>query len=87
MEVFDRGGYSKKFCVEIPDRIRFICWRSDARSLPKGIEIADWAEVKIEHQGNNYVQVISLRVVFEEVISGIACGWEACGLVISVFML
>jgi len=57
LEVFDRGGYSKKFCVEISDRIRFICWRSDARSLPKGIEIADWTEVKIEHQGNNYGQV------------------------------
>jgi transposase len=57
LEVFDRGGYSKKFCVEISDTIRFICWRSDARSLPKGIGIADWAEVKIEHQGNNYGQV------------------------------
>ena len=25
--------------------------------MPKGIGIADWTEVKIEHQGNNYGQV------------------------------
>ncbi len=26
IEVFDRGGYSKKFCLEISDTIRFICF-------------------------------------------------------------
>ncbi|MCW3987025.1 MAG: hypothetical protein NWE87_01770, partial [Candidatus Bathyarchaeota archaeon] len=57
LEVFDRGGYSKEFCVEISDTIRFICWRSDARSLPKGIKAAEWVEVNIEHQGNDYGQV------------------------------
>ena len=57
LEVFDRGGYSKEFCVEISDTIRFICWRSDARSVPKGIKATDWVEVKIEHRGNDYGQV------------------------------
>ena len=57
LEVFDRGGYSKEFCVQIADTIRFICWRSDARVMPTGIEEAPWAEVRIEHQGNNYGQV------------------------------
>ena len=57
LEVFDRGGYSKEFCVEISDTIRFICWRSDARIVPKGIKAAEWVEVNIEHQGNDYGQV------------------------------
>ena len=57
LEIFDRGGYLKEFCVEISDTIRFICWRSDARSLPKGIGTDDWTEVNIKHQGNNYGQV------------------------------
>ena len=57
MEVFDRGGYSKEFCVQIADTIRFICWRSDARIMPKGIEEAEWREVRIEHQGNKNGEV------------------------------
>jgi hypothetical protein len=57
LEVFDRGGYSKEFCVRIADTIRFICWRSDARNMPKGIEEVEWTEVRIEHQGNNNGQV------------------------------
>ena len=57
LEVFDRGGYSKEFCVRIADTIRFICWRSDARIMPKGIEEVEWREVRIEHQGNNYGEV------------------------------
>tara|TARA_B100000315_G_C14563951_1_gene581951 strand:- start:38 stop:2281 length:2244 start_codon:yes stop_codon:yes gene_type:complete len=56
LEVFDRGGYSKEFCVQIADTIKFICWRSDARVMPTGIEEVEWAEVRIEHQGNNYGQ-------------------------------
>ena len=53
-EIFDRGGYSKEFCVSIANRIRFICWRSDARTVPR---IAKWREVEVEHQGNSYGQV------------------------------
>ena len=34
LEVFDRGGYSKEFLVGICDRIKFICWRTDARVTP-----------------------------------------------------
>ena len=61
LEVFDRGGYSKEFCIKIADTIRFICWRSDARSVPKGISAAEWREVRIEHQGNSYGQVEEKR--------------------------
>jgi len=57
LEVFDRGGYSKEFCIQIADTIRFICWRSDARIMPKGIEEVEWTEVRIEHQGNNCGEV------------------------------
>lgn len=54
LEIFDRGGYSKAFCVNIANKIRFICWRSDARQIPK---IAEWSKVAIEHQANSYGQV------------------------------
>jgi len=54
LEIFDRGGYSKEFCVSIANKIRFICWRSDARTVPR---IAEWKEVEVEHQGNSYGQV------------------------------
>lgn len=54
LEIFDRGGYSKAFCVNIADKIRFICWRSDARQIPK---IKEWSKVAIEHQSNSYGQV------------------------------
>ena len=54
LEIFDRGGYSKEFCVDIAEKIRFICWRSDARAVPR---IAKWKEVEVEHQGNNYGEV------------------------------
>lgn len=54
LEIFDRGGYSKTFCVNIADKIRFICWRSDARQIPK---IKEWSKVAIEHQANSYGQV------------------------------
>jgi hypothetical protein len=57
LEVFDRGGYSKEFCVQIAETIRFICWRSDAKSVPKEAEAAKWREVRIERQGNNYGKV------------------------------
>jgi len=57
LEVFDRGGYSKEFCVQIADTIRFICWRSDAKSVPKEAMTAKWREVRIEHQGNNCGEV------------------------------
>jgi len=57
LEVFDRGGYSKEFCVQIADTIRFICWRSDAKRVPKEATAAKWREVQIEHQGNNNGQV------------------------------
>lgn len=54
LEIFDRGGYSKEFCVGIAERIRFICWRSDGRVVPK---IEEWKEVVVEHQANSYGEV------------------------------
>ncbi len=54
LEIFDRGGYSKEFCVGIAERIRFICWRSDGRVVPK---IKEWKEVVVEHQANSYGEV------------------------------
>lgn len=54
LEVFDRGGYSKEFCVGIARKLRFICWRSDAKSVP---EVAEWEEVEVEHQGNRWGEV------------------------------
>jgi hypothetical protein len=56
LEVFDRGGYSKEFCVEIDARIRFICWRSDAREVPP-IEAKEWKEVVVSLQPNEYGQL------------------------------
>ena len=47
--VFDRGGYSKAFCVGVANTMRFICWRSDARIVPKD---AEWQKVKVEREGN-----------------------------------
>jgi hypothetical protein len=55
LEVFDRGGYSKEFCINIAGRIRFICWRSDARTVP-AIGAAEWKEVLVELQPNEYEQ-------------------------------
>ena len=52
LEIFDRGGYSKEFCVGISGMIRFICWRSDAKVVPKEAEQAKWEEVMVRHQGN-----------------------------------
>ena len=57
LEVFDRGGYSKQFCIDIHSTIRFICWRSDARQMPIEIQTVEWTEVRIEHQGNDYGQI------------------------------
>ena len=51
LEVFDRGGYSKEFCVRISESIRFVCWRSDARTVPE-IPPGEWIDVAVEHQGN-----------------------------------
>jgi len=56
LEVFDRGGYSKQFCINIADRIRFICWRSDAAAVAN-IEEDQWTKVIVEHQGNEYGKV------------------------------
>lgn len=55
LEVFDRGGYSKEFCINIAGHIRFICWRSDARTVP-AIEAAEWKEVLVELHPNEYEQ-------------------------------
>ena len=49
--VFDRGGYSKGFCVGITDEVRFVCWRTDARAIPK---IVKWEKVKVEREGNEW---------------------------------
>lgn len=51
LEIFDRGGYSKEFCVGIDKSIRFLCWRSDAKHAPKRDE-GKWVKVLVSHQGN-----------------------------------
>jgi len=61
LEVFDRGGYSKRFCVRIAERIRFICWRSDARAVPKVPE-SEWVEVVVPLQPNGYGEVKEKRL-------------------------
>ena len=53
LEIFDRGGYSKSFCVGIAEKIRFICWRSDARAVP-AVGRGQWVEVIVERQANEY---------------------------------
>ena len=53
VEVFDRGGYSKSFCVGIAQKIRFICWRSDAREVPR-IPQSQWVEVSVPRHPNDY---------------------------------
>jgi hypothetical protein len=54
LEVFDRGGYSREFCVGIARKIRFVCWRSDAKYVP---ENAKWQKVVVGHQGNGWGEV------------------------------
>jgi hypothetical protein len=56
LEVFDRGGYSKEFCIGISDKILFVCWRSDARVTPD-IPADEWVDVSVEHQGNTIEDV------------------------------
>jgi len=56
LEVFDRGGYSKEFLVGICDRIKFICWRTDARVVPS-IPPQEWIDACVEHQGNTIEDV------------------------------
>lgn len=56
LEVFDRGGYSKEFLVGICDRIKFICWRTDARVTPD-IPPEEWIDASVEHQGNTIEDV------------------------------
>ena len=51
LEIFDRGGYSKEFCVGIDNIIRFLCWRSDAKYVPRRDE-GKWVKVLVRHQGN-----------------------------------
>jgi hypothetical protein len=60
LEVFDRGGYSKEFCVEIDAHICFICWRSDAREVPP-IEAKEWKKVVVSLQANEYGQLKNKR--------------------------
>ena len=56
LEVFDRGGYSKEFCLRISERILFVCWRSDARTIPD-IPPGEWIDVAVEHHGNTIDEV------------------------------
>jgi hypothetical protein len=51
--IFDRGGYSKGFCVGISDEVRFICWRTDARTIPKGVS---WKRVEVLREGNEWAE-------------------------------
>jgi hypothetical protein len=56
LEVFDRGGYSKGFLIGICDRIKFICWRTDARVVPD-IPQDEWIDASVEQQGNTIEDV------------------------------
>lgn len=56
LEVFDRGGYSKEFLIGICDRIKFVCWRTDARLTPD-IPRNEWIDASVEHQGNTIEDV------------------------------
>lgn len=56
LEVFDRGGYSKEFLVGICDRIKFICWRTDARVTP-AVPPEEWIDASVEHLGNTIEDV------------------------------
>jgi hypothetical protein len=56
LEVFDRGGYSKEFCISICEKILFVCWRSDARTTPE-IPTGEWIDIAVEHQGNTIDEV------------------------------
>jgi len=56
LEVFDRGGYSKEFCIGISERILFVCWRSDARMTPD-IPADEWIDASVEHRGNTLEDV------------------------------
>jgi len=49
LQVFDRGGYSKEFCIKISNHIRFICWRTDPSKAPKNLK---WKSIEIFQQGN-----------------------------------
>jgi len=49
--IFDRGGYSKGFCVGISDEVRFICWRTDARMVPR---VRRWEKVELWREGNEW---------------------------------
>lgn len=61
LEIFDRGGYSKSFCVGIAEKIRFICWRSDARAVPT-IGQGEWVEVMVQRQPNEYGELKHKRL-------------------------
>ncbi len=56
LEVFDRGGYSKDFLVGICDRIKFVCWRTDARTTP-AIPPEEWVDAPVEQHGNTIEDV------------------------------
>ena len=60
LEVFDRGGYSKDFCVGISKSIRFICWRSDAKKVPE-IPHDEWVKVIVNRQANCFGKVKKKR--------------------------
>ena len=51
LEVFDRGGYSKEFCIGINSKIRFVCWRSDGRTVPV-IGAAEWVKLFVQLEPN-----------------------------------
>jgi hypothetical protein len=55
--VFDRGGYSKEFCVAVAERILFVCWRSDARKVPD-IPRGSWIDVEVEQSANTVEEVV-----------------------------
>ncbi len=56
LEVFDRGGYSKEFLIGICDRIKFVCWRTDAR-VPPDVPRDEWIDASVEYQGNTIEDV------------------------------
>jgi transposase len=47
--IFDRGGYSHEFCKDIAGRIRFICWRTGGKNIPRH---PIWEKIPVSTNGN-----------------------------------
>ena len=66
--VFDRGGYSKDFFMDIKNNVSFICWRTGKINLPSNPK---WQNINIVHQGNEFGndKIIKLEAVEKKIIN------------------